>query len=101
MGEALVWTERASADIEAIVRYIARRNPQAAAAIGLGIYERVQLLLSHPLAGSILDELRDGGWRKLIYRRWKIIYTIRDGVVIVGRVWHAALGEADFTTQLD
>jgi plasmid stabilization system protein ParE len=48
MGEALVWTERASADIEAIVRYIARRNPQAAAAIGLGIYDRVQLLLTHP-----------------------------------------------------
>ena len=94
MGEALVWTERASADIEAIVRYIARRNPQAAAAIGLGIYERVQLLLSHPFAGSILDELRDGGWRKLIY-------TIRDGIVIVGRVWPAALGEADFTTPLD
>ena len=101
MGEALVWTERASADIEAIVRYIARRNPQAAVAIGLGIYDRVQLLLSHPQAGSILDELRDGGWRKLIYRRWKIIYTIRDEIVIVGRVWPAALGEADLTTPLD
>jgi len=100
MGEALVWTERASADIEAIVRYIARRNPQAAVAIGLGIYDRVQLLLSHPQAGSILDELRDGGWRKLIYRRWKIIYTIRDEVVIVGRVWPAALGESDLTTPL-
>ena len=101
MGEALVWTERASADIEAIVRYIARRNPQAAAVIGLGIYDRVQLLLSHPQAGSVLDELRDGGWRKLIYRRWKIIYTIRDEIVIVGRVWPAALGEADLTTPLD
>jgi plasmid stabilization system protein ParE len=101
MGEALVWTERASADIEAIVRYIARRNPQAAVAIGLGIYDRVQLLLTHPQAGSVLDELREGGWRKLIYRRWKIIYTIRDEIVIVGRVWPAALGEADLTTPLD
>jgi len=101
MGEALVWTERASADIEAIVRYIARRNPRAASAIGFGIYERVQLLLTHPQAGSMLDELREGGWRKLIYRRWKIIYTIRDEVVIVGRVWPAALGEADLTTPLD
>ncbi len=101
MGEALVWTERASADIEAIVRYIARRNPPAARAIGLGIYERVQLLLTHPQAGAVLDELREGGWRKLIYRRWKIIYTIRDGIVIVGRVWPAALGEADFVTPLD
>ena len=100
MGDPLIWTERASADIEAIVRYIARRNPQAATSVGLGIYHRTQLLLTHPQAGTFLDELRDGGWRKLIYRRWKIIYTIRDETVIVGRVWPAALGEADLETPL-
>lgn len=101
MGGALIWTERASADIEAIVRYIARRNPRAAASIGLGIFNRAQILLTHPEAGSILDELRDGGWRKLIFRRWKIIYTIREGNINVGRVWPAALGEADLHTPLD
>ena len=101
MAEPLVWTERASADIEAIVRYIARRDPQAARSIGLGIYQRVQILLTHPLAGTVLDELRDGGWRKLIFRRWKIIYTIRDETIIVGRVWPAALGEADLESRLD
>ena len=101
MGGALIWTERASADIEAIVRYIARRNPQAATSIGLGIYRRAQLLLTHPHAGTLLDELRDGGWRKLIVRRWKIIYTIRDETIIVRRVWPAALGEADLETPLD
>ena len=101
MGAPLIWTERASADIEAIVRYIARRNPQAAASVGLGIYHRAQLLLTHPQAGTLLDELRDGGWRKLIYRRWKIIYTIRDGSIIIGRVWPAALGETDLETPLD
>ena len=101
MADPLIWTERASADIEAIVRYIARRNPQAATSIGLGIYNRAQLLLTHPHAGTLLDELRDGGWRKLIYRRWKIIYTIRDERIIVGRVWPAALGDADLETPLD
>ena len=101
MADPLIWTERASADIEAIVRYIARRNPQAATSIGLGIYNRAQLLLTHPQAGTFLDELRDGGWRKLIFRRWKIIYTIRDGTIVVGRVWPAALGDADLETPLD
>lgn len=101
MAESLIWTERASADIEAIVRYIARRNPSAATSIGLGIYHRAQILLTHPESGTLLDELRDGGWRKLIFRRWKIIYTIRDGNIIIGRVWPAALGEADLETPLD
>jgi toxin ParE1/3/4 len=96
----IVWTERASGDVEAIVRYIARRDPHAAGRIGVGIYDRVQILQENPEAGSILDELRAGGWRKLIFRRWKIIYTIRDETIIVGRVWPAAMGEADLETPL-
>jgi len=100
MERKIVWTERASSDIEAIVRYIARRDPAAAGRIGIGIYNRVQILQENPEAGSILDELRAGGWRKLIFRRWKIIYTIRDEIVIIGRVWPAAMGEADLETPL-
>ena len=100
MERKIVWTERASGDIEAIVRYIARRDPAAAGRIGAGIYNRVQILQENPEAGSILDELRAGGWRKLIFRRWKIIYTIRDETVIIGRVWPAAMGEADLETPL-
>jgi toxin ParE1/3/4 len=100
MDRKIIWTERASNDIEAIVRYLARRNPEAAARIAKGIYERAQILMSNPNAGSTLAELRAGGWRKLIYRRWKIVYTVRKGVVIIGRVWPAALGEADLQTPL-
>jgi plasmid stabilization system protein ParE len=100
MDRKLIWTEKASGDIEAIVRYIARRDPSAAARIGLGIYDRAQILLQHPGAGTILDELREGGWHKLIFRRWKIVYTIRGADIIIGRIWPAAMGEADMETPL-
>jgi plasmid stabilization system protein ParE len=100
MDRKLIWTEKASGDIEAIVRYIARRDPKAAARIGFGIYERVQILLQHPEAGTILDELREGAWHKLIFRRWKIVYTLRGNDIIIGRVWPAAMGEADLETPL-
>ena len=100
MDRKLVWTEKSSADIEAIVRYIARRDAKAATRIGLGIYERAQILLQHPEAGTILDELREGRWRKLIFRRWKIVYTVREDAIIIGRVWPAAMGEADMETAL-
>lgn len=101
MAASLIWTERASADIEAMVRYIARRNPQAAAKVGMGVYQMAQILLSTPDAGNVLDELREGEWRKLIYLRWKIIYTIRGENIIIGRVWPAAMGEADLSTPLE
>lgn len=100
MDRKIIWTERASADIEATVRYISRRDPQAAARIGIGIYDRAQILLEYPEAGSVLDELRDGGWRKLIFRRWKIVYTIRGDAIIIGRVWPAAMDETDLETPL-
>lgn len=99
--EKIRWTERASADVEAIVRYLKRRNPEAAAQIGRGIFQRVEVLWEHPEIGAYLDELREQGWRKLVYRRWKIIYTYRDPIIIIGRVWPAAMGEADLTTPLD
>jgi toxin ParE1/3/4 len=100
MERKIIWTERASSDIEAIVRYFARRDPDAASRIGFGIYDRVQILLQNPEAGSILDELRGGGWRKLIFRRWKIVYTNRGEDIIIGRVWPAAMGEADLETPI-
>jgi plasmid stabilization system protein ParE len=100
MDRKLVWTETASEDIEAIVRYIALYGGSAAARVGFGIYDRAQILLQHPEAGTILEELRESGWRKLIFRRWKIVYTIRNEAIIIGRVWPAALGEADLETPL-
>jgi len=47
-----------------------------------------------------LDELRERGWRKLIFRRWKIVYAIRGENLIIGRIWPAAMGEADLETPL-
>jgi plasmid stabilization system protein ParE len=100
MDRKIIWTEKSSSDIEAIVRYIARRDPKAATRIGLDIYDRAQILLQHPETGTVLDELRESGWRKLIFRRWKIVYTIREDAVIIGRIWPAAMGEADLETPL-
>ena len=60
MERQLVWTEKASNDIKVIVRYIARREPQAASRIGLGIYERAQILIQHPAAGTMLEEHQEG-----------------------------------------
>lgn len=101
MDRRLIWTERASSDIEAIVRYMARRNPKASGRIGLGIYERAQILLNQPEAGTVLTELREGQWRKLVYRRWKITYRVLDELIIIGRVWPAAKGDADLITPLE
>jgi plasmid stabilization system protein ParE len=62
MDRTLRWTERASSDIEAIVRYIARRDPEAATRIGVGAYERAQELIRHPEIGSVEASLHGRSW---------------------------------------
>ncbi|MGE9267278.1 MAG: type II toxin-antitoxin system RelE/ParE family toxin [Verrucomicrobiales bacterium] len=94
------WTERASSDLESLIRYLKRRDPEAAGRIGTGIYQKVRILLEYPEIGGYLDELREQGWRKLTFRRWKVIYTYREGVIIIGRVWPAAMGDANLDTPL-
>jgi len=100
MDHLLIWTAKAVADLESIVTYIADRNPPAATEIGQGIMDRIEVLISHPFAGSALDEAADGPYRKLIYRRWKIIYSVRHGRAIIMRIWPAALGPVDFDLPL-
>lgn len=96
MDFKIVWTEHACEDLGAIVRYIARHNSSTVAKeIGFGLYNRVQILTSHPEAGSFLLEKDDPTWRKLIYKTWKIIYRVDSSteLVYITRIWHAAKKE--------
>ena len=98
MERELIWTETASSDILSIYRFVARRDPQAANRLAEGIYERAQVLLKQAEIGSPLLEC--SGWRKLIYKRWKIVCFIGGQRIIIGRVWPAAKGEVDFEAPL-
>ena len=97
MDYRIIWTEKASEDIEAVVRYIARHNRKAAAEIGQGIFDRVQVLLKQQESGTILEELDDPTIRKIIFKNWKIVYqhSANEQLIIILRVWHAARGEVE------
>ena len=98
MDFKLIWSESAIEDLGAIVRFIALRDgADMARQIGFGIYDRVQMLIRHPEAGSALAEKQDARWRKLIFKSWKIAYRIdREArVVYVVRIWHASRNEID------
>jgi len=95
MAYKIVWTERASDDLGAIVRFIARHNPDAASSIGYGVYERAQVLIEFPESGSIVREMKDPRWRHLVFRSYSIIYHLNheSKTVEIVRIWHAARGD--------
>jgi toxin ParE1/3/4 len=97
MAYKIIWTERACEDIAAIVRFIARQNPDAARRVGYGIYERAQILVEFSEAGSIIREMNDPDWRQVIFRPYRIIYHISrpEKQVEIVRVWHGARGDLE------
>lgn len=97
MAHRIVWTERASHDLEDIVLYLKARNPDAAARIGRGFFERVSALAEFPESGAVVREIGDSRYRKVLFRSWKIVYEPRmdDNIIVILRLWHAARGELE------
>jgi len=88
----VVFSSWASRDLEKIVRYIARDNPNAAERFGLQLADRA-LSLAEPHihnAGGRMPERP--GVRKLVLGNYLILYRIIDAQrkVRVLRFWHGA-----------
>jgi plasmid stabilization system protein ParE len=97
MAQKIIWTEHASDDLGAIVRYIARHNPDAAKKMDYGIYDRAQVLMEFPEAGSVVRELNDPDWRQVVFHSYRIIYHFNRAAktVEIVRVWHGARGDVE------
>ena len=71
------WTAEAESWLREIFDYIAADNPAAAIDTVDGIYERTQVLLSHPEIGARYDIIANRDVRVLLYGHYRIAYLIR------------------------
>jgi toxin ParE1/3/4 len=97
MGCKVIFAPRAIADLAAVVRQIARDNPDAALRVGNALIEYVEVLETFPLLGTAYS--KRAGIRKLIYRPYLIFYRPNEaeGRVEILRYWHSARGEPDLS----
>jgi plasmid stabilization system protein ParE len=86
------WTAEAESWLREIFDYIAVDNPTAAIDTVDGIYERAQVLLSHPEIGARYDIITNRDVRVLLYGHYRIAYLVKpnDDIDILG-VFHGAL----------
>jgi toxin ParE1/3/4 len=63
---ALIWTEPALQELDAIADYIALDNPRAARELVQRVFQHVEQLQEHPESGSVPLELR---WSSRRYRQ--------------------------------
>jgi len=86
----LVWTEESERWLKDIFDYIAQDNPDAAASVVAGIYERAQTLLKFPESGYKYEGSSEHV-RILLYGHYRIAYTVAGDEIIVLGVFHGAL----------
>ena len=88
----LRWTREAELWMRDIFEYIAHDNPEAAACVVEGVYERVQVLTEFPRIGHRYEPIPDREVRILLYGHYRIAYWVKsdDEIDILG-VFHGAL----------
>ena len=97
MAIRIVWTQTASSDLQAIVRYITSDNPDAARHIAERILDQIEGAAGFPLSGRVVPEKQDDSMREKILNPYRIVYTVdeTDSAIHVVRIWHAARGEPE------
>jgi len=88
----ITWTAEAERWLKDIYDYIAQDNPEAAATVIEGIYQRAQVLAVFPEIGHKYRSESEGDIRILLYGHYRIVYLIRgrERLDILG-VFHGAL----------
>ena len=81
------WLSHAADDLERLHAYIAKDNPEAGASEVGEVVEAVKHLGDYPASGR---PGRVPGTRELVISRYIVAYRVKDGVVQILRILHAA-----------
>jgi toxin ParE1/3/4 len=90
---ALIWTEPALHDLDAIADYIALDDPQAARGLVQRVFKHVEQLATQPESGSRPPEMRQSRYRQIVEPPCRILYRF-DGESVF--VLHVMRGEMRF-----
>ena len=91
MASALIWSDRARADLFEILAYLDARSPFFANAVSERFEARADLLPDHPRQGRRLPENRtDRDIREVFVHRWRLIYEVTPDAVVILAVLHGA-----------
>ncbi len=84
------WFPEAAKDLERIYEYYAPKSLRAATVMYNNVFEKVEILKSHPQIAAIEPLLSDlpQSYRSLVVeKKFKVIYYIEDNMVSIARVW--------------
>ena len=88
MAYRVVWSPRASEDLEAIAQYISVDSVTYAAAVVKTIFATARNLSHFPIAGRIVPEIADENIREWFAYSYRVIYRVQGEVITIAAVVH-------------
>ncbi len=94
MGHKVILTPQSLDDLEEIVTFIAKENPERARTFGNELIDRALSVATFPERGRVVPEIGEPSVREIIHGSYRIIYEILPGheAIYVLRFWHGARG---------
>jgi plasmid stabilization system protein ParE len=95
MDFQIVWTERALAELEAVVRQVAADDMAAAAKLRLELLGSVEVLRRFPSIGPVYEKDLTGRAREILCQRYRVFYRVQEASnrVEILTVWHGSRKE--------
>jgi len=97
MGCKVILTPQSLDDLEEIVTFIARNNPERARTFGNELIDRALSVATFPEIGRVVPEIGEPAVREIIHGSYRIIYEIfsdRETIYVL-RFWHGARGKPE------
>src|SRR5438445_10400519 len=88
MARLIIWSLRATEDIEAIAAYIAQDSEAYALSVVRRILQKSRMLADFPFIGRVVPEFEDETMREIISYNYRIIYKVDQEQVTIAAVIH-------------
>lgn len=84
------WTSQSIDDLNNIAEFISKDSPKYARLFIEKIFDRSEILTTHPNSGRIVPEIKDESIRELIFNSYRIIYKLYSKRIDVLTVHHGS-----------
>lgn len=88
MAYRVVWSRRASQDLEAIANYIAADSLTYAGIVVKKVVNQTRMLSKFPRSGRKVPEFDNENIRELLVYSYRIIYRVEDDEIVIAAVIH-------------
>ena len=84
------WTSQSIDDLNNIAEFIAKDSPKYARLFIEKVFDRSEILVTHPNSGRVVPEIKDESIRELIFNSYRIIYKFYSKRVDILTVHHGS-----------